>query len=61
VADKNDQGIKSDDSNAKQKYDFSGVNLATGEGMQQSFSSVEEMDEYIHAFNEECEKAGITL
>jgi len=42
-------------------FDFSNVNLATGEGMQLKFNSLEEMDAYADAFIEACDKAGITL
>jgi hypothetical protein len=41
------------------KYDFSNVNLVTGEGMQSKFQSEEEMDAYFDAFNDECDKRGI--
>jgi len=61
MLDKNDQAFKSDDSKPKKKYDFSNVNLATGEGAQLSFDSFEEMDEYATAYIEACEKAGIAL
>jgi hypothetical protein len=43
----------------KSKYDFSKVNLVTGEGMQTEYSSLEEMSKYLAAFAEECERAGI--
>jgi hypothetical protein len=45
----------------KPKYDFSKVNLTTGEGMQLGFDSWEEMDAYFDAYAEACEKAGINL
>jgi len=52
---------ESDVPSAKPKYDFSNVNLATGEGAQLSFDSWEEMDEYFDAYIDACEKAGIEL
>ena len=61
MPEKNDQGIKSYDSKPKKKYDFSNVNLATGEGMQLEFASWDEMEEYFDAYNEACEKAGVVL
>jgi len=45
----------------KQKFDFSKVNLATGEGMKEIFDSWDEMDEYFDAYAEACEKAGVPL
>ena len=45
----------------KPKYDFSNVNLVTGEGMQLGFDSWEEMEEYFDAYAEACEKAGINI
>jgi hypothetical protein len=53
----NDQSTS--DTHPTPKYDFSNVNLVTGEGMQLEFDSWEEMDAYFDAFNDECDKRGI--
>jgi hypothetical protein len=45
----------------KPKYDFTNVNLETGEGMQVEFSSWDEMDEYFDAFADACDKAGVRI
>jgi hypothetical protein len=45
----------------KPKYDFTDVNLETGEGMQLEFDSWEEDEAYGRAFIEECEKQGVPL
>jgi hypothetical protein len=41
------------------KFDFSKVNFETGDGLQTRFSSTKEMEEYAHAFNEECTRRGV--
>jgi len=45
----------------KPKYDFSKVNLATGEGLSLEFDSWEELEEEGRAFIEECKKQGVHL
>jgi hypothetical protein len=49
------------DTQPASKYDFSNVNLATGEGAQLEFDSWEEFEEYADAYADECEKQGIPL
>jgi hypothetical protein len=53
--------LANEDQPLKPKYDFSKVNLATGEGMQLKYDSWDEIDAYGKAFIEECKKQGVPL
>jgi hypothetical protein len=46
---------------SKPKFDFSNVNLATGEGLSLEFDSWEELEEEGRAFIEECKKQGVPI
>jgi len=67
MSDKDNQVFKSDVSLQDRllsddgKYDFTGVDLETGEGAQLEFNSLEEMVAYTKAFNAMCDKMGVKI